>query len=231
MSYSFLKTPIPSIKRYRWLLSSLASKSLTRSLQYEILGELGNLGDVLDFGGGDKSRYSNLINCNSYKSINIDHSIEPTWLVKAGDPIPCNYNTFDTVISLNTFEHIYEPREIIEQLYKTIKPGGVMLITTPFLFPIHAHPDDFFRPTPSWFRQTLNSCGFRQIYITPLGWGPFSAASVVSGMPGPGKMLRLRLILLIDLIYYYLTRKNSTAEAFAGKLERHASAFFIQAIK
>jgi SAM-dependent methyltransferase len=231
MTYSFLKITLPSFKRYRLLVGSVASKSLTRALQYEILAGLENLGDVLDFGEGDKSGYRKLINCNSYKSINIDHSIEPTWLVKAGDSIPCANNTFDTVISLNTFEHIFDAREIIQQLYKTIKPGGAMLISTPFMFPIHAHPDDFFRPTPSWFRQTLKSCGFREIYIVPLSWGPFSAASIVSGMPGPAKMFRMRLILLVDLIYFYLNGKNLTAAGVSERLERHAAAFFIQAIK
>jgi SAM-dependent methyltransferase len=221
----------PSFRRFRSLLNSLSVNSLTRSLQYEILNSLGNLGDVLDFGGGSKSHYIKNINCKSYKSINIDQRIEPTWLIKAGDPIPNLKNKFDTVISFNTIEHIYEPSKLIFEFYRILKPGGTVLITTPFLFPIHGHPDDFFRPTPSWYRQTLNYYGFREINIIPLAWGPFSTAASVSGMPGPAKKFRMKINLLIDLLYFYLKCRKLNKLDIKNNYEQFATAFFVRAIK
>jgi SAM-dependent methyltransferase len=221
----------PNFKRFWWIIHSLSVNSFTRTLQYELLNTFENLGDVLDFGGGSKICYRKDLNCNSYKSINIDKKAEPTWLINIDDPLPNLKSKFDTIISLNTIEHIYEPSKLFHQLFKALKPGGQILISTPFLFPIHACPDDFFRPTPSWYRRTLIFYGFHNIDVVPLVWGPFSSASLVTGMPGPFKKFRMKIFLLADLVYFYLsTRKISTLN-FENRQEKHATAFFVRAIK
>lgn len=187
--------------RYRQLSKSIWRVSLTRALQYEILKYFKFNGDVLDFGGGEKADYRPWLNCSRYLSVNIDSTMRPTWLIKTGGPLPCESNSIDAIISLNTLEHVYNPYFVLREMHRVLKDSGELIISTPFLYPIHGHPDDFFRPTPSWYRKSLRDAGFKKIKLIPLSYGPFSTGLTCSGIPGPGKVLRKQIALFLDWIY------------------------------
>ena len=38
---------------------------------------------------------------------------------------------FDVFISLDVFEHVFDPRVAIQEIYRTLKPGGIALLTFP----------------------------------------------------------------------------------------------------
>jgi len=211
----------PSWSRYLKISSVLKTISLTRFLQYELIEKLKIKGKVLDFGGGNKALYRALLDCENYQSVNIDKAMLPTFLVESGDPIPCDDKVFDTVISFNTLEHIYDAKKVLEDMCRVLKSQGELFVVTPFLFPVHGHPDDFFRPTSSWYIETLSKIGFSKIEVIPLTWGPFSTGQICSGVPGPFKEIRKKIALLLDLIYF----KKS------GILKKQATSFFIRAIK
>ena len=113
-----------SYVRFRYFVAKIHTLSLTRALQYEVLENYPLVGDVLDFGGGGKSRYRNLLQCSTYNSVNIDPNIDPTWLIKTDERVPCDNSSFDTVISLNTLEHIFDAQSILADLYRVLRPGG-----------------------------------------------------------------------------------------------------------
>ena len=122
--------------------------------------------------------------------------MDPTWLTSIGEELPCLKNYYDTALSMNTFEHIFDARFSLEQLHAALKKGGKLVCATPFLYPIHAYPQDYFRPTDMWWKETLQEIGFVDIKIIPLLWGPFSTGLVCSGIPGPFKTLRIHIALL-----------------------------------
>ncbi len=45
--------------------------------------------------------------------------------------IPFGNNTFDIVVSSEVIEHTIAPLESIAELYRVLKPGGVLILTTP----------------------------------------------------------------------------------------------------
>lgn len=55
--------------------------------------------------------------------------------------------TFDLVLCTEVLEHLREPQRGIDEMRRVLRPGGVLLLTTRFLFPIHDAPGDFFRFT------------------------------------------------------------------------------------
>ncbi|SDP63428.1 Methyltransferase domain-containing protein [Halobacillus aidingensis] len=40
--------------------------------------------------------------------------------------------TFDTILSFETIEHVKDDRAFIERMYKLLKPGGTLVLSTPF---------------------------------------------------------------------------------------------------
>jgi SAM-dependent methyltransferase len=196
---------LPNWHRFRSLFGGSTDLSVLRALEYEILGQTQLSGRILDFGGGSNSNYRDLMQewtagC-VYETANIDRAIGPTYLIAPGQPLPIENNSFDTVVTLNTLEHIFEVEKALRELLRVLKPDGKLVATVPFLFRIHGHPDDFLRGTPSWWGRTLGHIGFTEIVMTPLLWGPMSTGLSVAGILGPFKKLRMRAALLLDMLY------------------------------
>ena len=195
----------PSFKRYKKLfLDEKQNLSILRTLQYEMLKKVSLGKNVLDFGGGNKAKYHHIISYDSYQSINIDPNIQPTWITKVGEPFPSPKNHYDTVMALNVLEHVYDAEFVLKEVYKSLKPGGNFISSTPFLFPIHAHPNDYFRPTSSWLKEALENVRFKNITVTPLVWGKFSTAQTASELAS--KKIFVHLFLILDILYLYFRR-------------------------
>jgi SAM-dependent methyltransferase len=171
LEYSYVIPPLPGFRRWRRLFRDFAGNSEIRVLEYELLAKQKIAGRVLDVGGGEKSRTrSYLPQGLNPDSVNIDPAIEPTHLIKPGDGFPMASNTYDGAVCLNTLEHVYDAKGILAETRRVLKPGGTLYVTVPFMFRIHAHPDGYFRGTPSWWRQALEDTGYSKVELTPLVW-------------------------------------------------------------
>lgn len=62
---------------------------------------------------------------------------------------------FDVVLCTEVLEHVPEPQRAIDEMFRVLKPGGTLLLTTRFLFPIHDAPHDYFRFTKYGLRHLL----------------------------------------------------------------------------
>lgn len=219
----------PTYKRYKNIFFRKQRISILRCLQYEMLKEKILNGKVLDFGGGKNADYHNIITCEVYDSINIDKTMDPTWITNIGENLPCPHDHYDTVLSMNTIEHIYDAHFVIKEIHKALKKNGEFICSLPFLYPIHAHPNDYFRPTIFWWNQTLLDIGFKDIKITPLLWGHLSTGLVCSGIPGPFRELRIHLALILDMIYVHLRRLLK--KGYDEHTTNYALGYFIEARK
>lgn len=198
----------PSLRRFRTVFRNSRDKSILRCLEYERLASLGLVGRVLDFGGGRETNYSARINHwgdpdqgYTYESANIDPKTEPTYLISPGAPLPVEDGAFDAIISFNTFEHIFDLRGTFTELGRILRPDGRLVFIVPFIFRVHGHPSDYTRCTPSFWSAFLADHGFEDVEIEAMTWGPFSTGATVSGMPGPFKVLRRNVALLLDVLY------------------------------
>jgi len=55
--------------------------------------------------------------------------------------------TFEVILCTEVLEHLPEPQRAIDEMFRVLKPGGTLLLTTRFLFPLHDAPHDYFRFT------------------------------------------------------------------------------------
>ena len=76
----------------------------------------------------------------------------------------------------------------------TLKENGRLIGAVPFLARIHFDPDDHFRYTHSTLKRAFADAGYREIVVTPLGYGPFVAAAAYIA-----PIVRIKL--LIFLLY------------------------------
>ena len=59
------------------------------------------------------------------------------------------------MLCTEVLEHLPEPQKAVDEFFRVLKPGGTLLLTTRFLFPIHDAPHDYFRYTKYGLRHLL----------------------------------------------------------------------------
>lgn len=60
-----------------------------------------------------------------------------------------------TIVCVETLEHVFEARRAVEEMVRVLRPGGVLLLAAPLDFHIHDHPSDYWRLTPSCVTRLL----------------------------------------------------------------------------
>ncbi len=84
--------------------------------------------------------------------------------------LPFSENTFDGVICAEILEHVAHPIQVLHEVYRVLKPNGVLLITVPFMYPIHGDPYDYGRYTDFYWQQNLTEIGFTNLQIEKQGY-------------------------------------------------------------
>jgi SAM-dependent methyltransferase len=139
-------------------------------------------GSVLDLGAGS-GPYAPLY--GSYfahsTAVDVPHSLHDTTgidVVASADDLPFTSESFDCVICTEVLEHCREPRAVMKEISRVLKPGGWAFVTTPFLLPLHEMPFDYYRYTPSALEDLADSAGLTVTAIRPRG----SYAAVALGV-------------------------------------------------
>jgi len=58
-------------------------------------------------------------------------------------------------LCFDTLEHVENPRKALEEIYRILKPDGIVAISSVMNFPIHDYPNDYWRFTPEAFKSIL----------------------------------------------------------------------------
>lgn len=65
-----------------------------------------------------------------------------------------------TVLIMDTIEHVEFPRKAVEEVYRILKPNGILIMSSVMNFPIHDYPNDYWRFTPESFKSLINPFAF-----------------------------------------------------------------------
>lgn len=94
---------------------------------------------------------------------------------------------FDLVIADQVFEHLRHPAAALANIRAMLKPGGRVLILTPFLIRVHPCPLDVHRWTEEGLQFLLEDNGFDPASIRTGAWGNRKAARAnLDGFPRIG---------------------------------------------
>ncbi len=138
-------------------------------------------GRVLDVGGGtwefprkllsEQCDYK-LADCLEHPNVDIIVDIH-----RLTDTFPMD--SFDYLLCCDVLEHVTEPACAARQMCLILKPGGKLLLTTPFNFHIHAEErvPDLWRITEQGLRHILSM--FSEVRIEPRGRAQFPRSYLV----------------------------------------------------
>jgi len=72
-------------------------------------------------------------------------------------------NTYDLVVCTEVLEHVLRPWDAVAELFRITRPGGFLLLTTPFNFRIHGPLPDCWRFTEYGLRELLKDWEIRSL--------------------------------------------------------------------
>jgi SAM-dependent methyltransferase len=130
-------------------------------------------GKMMDFGCGSKP-YRNLFDVEEYVGVDYyneghPHDNEQIDVFYDGKKIPLPNDYFDSVLSSEVFEHIFNLEEILREINRVMKKGGKLLVTCPFVWNEHEEPNDYARYTQFALKDIFARNGFEVVEITKSG--------------------------------------------------------------
>ena len=75
----------------------------------------------------------------------------------------------DTLICTEVLEHVADPQQVVAELSRILRPGGHLILSIPFLIPVHGDPFDFQRFTPHGLSRLLTMHHFEVLELQPMG--------------------------------------------------------------
>jgi SAM-dependent methyltransferase len=97
-----------------------------------------------------------------------------------GRVIPLANESIDCALATEVFEHLPDPEQIMRESLRVLKPGGLLFLTVPFLWPLHTAPHDEYRYTPFALERHLRNAGFTDIRLRAHGGWDASLAQMVA---------------------------------------------------
>lgn len=128
----------------------MPAQHLSNSIPGEVLDWLTWFdGHVLNIGaGGTRLKFDNCIELEACIFRNTD-------VVGDAHHLPFADETFDAVVTFNTFEHLRDPKCAASEIHRVLKTGGKLILHTAFLQPVHEAPYHFYNTTEfglrNWF--------------------------------------------------------------------------------
>ncbi len=118
--------------------------------------------------------------------------------------LPVAGASIDVVVIFEVVEHLRYPREALCEIARVLKPQGRLLLTMPFLYPIHDAPHDYQRFTIHGLAREMEAAGLHVDSVEP-SLGAAETAGLVAclalgGMAVEAAQRRSPGLLLVPLV-------------------------------
>lgn len=122
------------------------TRKITRPRLHAFLERHRSEGKTLDVGCGN-AIYGHLFPNRVTVDIEQRPGVAVDIIVDAHNLSVFTNDSFDIVLCTEVLEHLHTPAQAIAEFKRVLKPGGILLLTTRFVFPLHDTPNDYYRYT------------------------------------------------------------------------------------
>ncbi len=105
---------------------------------------------VVDVGAGGRRR-PGVIGLDLYDFDGVD-------LCARADRLPFKDGTVDLLISTTAIEHMLGTEQVIAEMQRVLRPGGLLFVTAPFVHPYHPEPFDLLRWSHDGLARAFPAC-------------------------------------------------------------------------
>jgi SAM-dependent methyltransferase len=144
-----------------WLVDRLFLQQLQQATQHV-------KGIVVDLGCGDK-RFEALFAPHSSCYIGLDKVALGADVVADIVNLPLVTGSIDTVICFSVLDDIAETTLFLDEVYRVLRPGGVLLLSVNQTWRTHDPPNDYYRWTKFGLKYVLEKSHFTVSEINPVG--------------------------------------------------------------
>lgn len=130
------------------------TKKITRSRLERFLARFATEGTVLDVGCGSIP-YAKYFPRRTTVDIAERPGVKVDIVADAHNLPMIPSGSFDAVLCTEVLEHLHTPSRAIAEFHRVLKPGGLLLLSTRFIFPLHDVPGDYYRFTKYGLRHLL----------------------------------------------------------------------------
>lgn len=138
----------------------IARKNLLNNLK-QLAPEVS--GKTLDVGCGTKP-YEKYFNSSEYIGLEIESTIHKDYtkadVFYSGGKFPFSDEEFDSVVTNQVLEHVFEPGSFLSEINRVLKKKGTLLLTVPFSWDEHEQPFDYARYSSFGLKHLLTKNGF-----------------------------------------------------------------------
>jgi SAM-dependent methyltransferase len=123
-------------------------------------------GATLDVGCGRKP-YEKTFFAGAEKYVGMDYLTDRSTpdIVGSATDIPLGDAGFDTVVCTEVLEHVPDPLKALREMYRVLKPGGYLILSTPMYWPRHEVPYDYFRYPYDGLLHLVKTSGFELVQL------------------------------------------------------------------
>lgn len=179
---------------------------------------------VLDVGCGDKT-YKKFVGDNKYIGIDVelsgrDVSKKVPDIYFNGQDIPLEDDSVDIILFLEVLEHVTEPEALMIDMRRVLKDSGTLILSVPFIWPLHEEPYDFRRYTSHGIEDISRKFGFEVRKITALHSGWLGISKLFNSLAQKNKKINfliLKFIAIASRGLAYISR-NSMPEFYLTNL-------------
>jgi len=183
-------------------------------------------GFVLDIGGRDRGKFkSPEEQVDKWIRTDINKDTNPDIVLDVANMTLIDDNSVNIINAIELFEHVKNIENGLQECFRVLKQNGYFIITVPFMYPVHADPNDYQRWTKEKWKIELLKVGFEIETIEVMG-GVFTIfadllKNITKVVPGKIRYIFLPFYVLLSSMVFldnvsFIKNKKSLSGYVSG---------------
>ncbi|HJR11285.1 MAG TPA: class I SAM-dependent methyltransferase [Rhodanobacteraceae bacterium] len=144
--------------------------------------------------------------------------------------------SFDAIVCLEVLEHTGEYQAALHEFFRVLKPKGTLVLSMPFLYPIHDAPHDYQRLTEHGLRRDMAAAGFEIVRLSKSGHAIRTAGllfnlALVGGLYTRRKPLDYVMLLFAAVLVFVVNLASAALSSILPDWNALGFGYEVEAIK